>query len=75
MSPPRAPYLQHAAWIVGLHHSRPRHGVGALRIKAGKAHNFDMVMVLVAVTETSPMVLTHRAPKGSTAEVVRPERW
>lgn len=58
--------LQHAAWVVGLHHSRPKHGVGALRIKAGNAQNFDMV--LVAVSETSPLVLTHRAPKGSTAE-------
>jgi len=55
----------HAAWIVGMHHARPEHGVGALRIKAGKASNSDMLMV--ACTETSPMIITHRAPKGATA--------
>ena len=54
----------HASWVVGLHHARPEHGVGSLRIKAGKASN-DMLMV--ACTETSPMIITHRAPKGATA--------
>ena len=56
---------EHAAWIVGLHLARPEHGAGALRIKAGKASNCDMLMV--ACTETTPMLITHRAPKGATA--------
>ena len=58
--------MQTASFLVMLHDARPEHGVGALRISAGGAPNCDML--LVACTPTSPIVLTHRMPKGSTVD-------
>ena len=59
--------LEHGAWIVGLHHARPDHGVGALRIRTGKTRACNLL--LVAVTQVTPMILTYRAPTGVVAGI------
>ena len=53
--------LEHGAWIVGLHHARPDHGVGALRIRTGKTRTCNMPGLTTGVT---PLILTYRAPTG-----------
>ena len=59
--------LEHGAWIVGLHHARPDHGVGALRIRTGKTRACNLL--LVAVSEVTPIILTYRAPTGVVAGI------
>ena len=55
--------MEHVGWIVGLHHARPDHGVGALRIRCGPTRTCNML--LVAGTPVTPFIITHKAPTGS----------
>ena len=53
----------HAAWVASLGSVMPEHGVGALRIRGvTRASN----MLMIACTQTAPLLITATEPKKST---------